>query len=511
MGCCGSHAKAYIDDQLESDRPPSQRALKAERKQIKAVTVIDIAEVASSPTKQSPPSIVVPVKSQLILQLKSSLSAYYKVERLLGEGSTGFVYRASSRTTGVVRAIKTISLRKVTPQLQTSVKNELEVMRTIDHPHIAKVYEVIEEDQKLHVVTEYCAGGELISYLSSIGTCSENRAASWFMQLVSAVNYLHRMRIRLKDLKPENVLLDVAGQSGAVKIVNFGTGLVLQRATSTIPMSYHLSPEVEEGSFSDKSDIWSCGVILCLILTGQPPIKPAPGITSTTRHPEFTGPEWVGVSKDAKDLLGKMLMFDPSSRPNAGAVLDHLWVTARVSGSLADMPLAAKKLKNLSNFKASKALQKATLAYISTNITSEHEREQLRALFMTMDTDKDGQLNAKEVMAALSKANTDLPINIDGIFAKIDADGNGTISYSEFLMATTDWSKHLTENMLEAAFKAFDKDSDGFISFLEIKEIFNEDDPVCQAIISEVDMNIDGRIDFREFKAMMQRKMEASM
>lgn len=505
MGCCGSYAKTYIEESLESDRPQTQGRRVAARKQTKAVTLADIPHFSppSAPINQveAPP---ISAKAQLILKVKSTLSTYYRVDKLLGEGATGFVYKATSRATGVVRAIKTINLLKISPQLQISIKSELDIMRTIDHPHIAKVYEIIEENQKLHVVTEFCAGGELLNYVSTSTTGSENRAAGWFMQLISAVNYLHRLRVRLKDLKAENVLIDVAGQAGVVKIVNFGTGLVLQRAAMGNVSSYHLSPEVAEGCFSDKSDIWSCGVILCLILTGQPPSKKKPG--DSAKKPDFTGQEWIGVSSEAKDLLGQMLTYDPSLRPNAGAVIDHQWVTTRVSGNCTDVPLISKKLRNLSDFRAQKALYKAAIAYISANLTTEHEADELRRVFMSLDTDKDGQLTAKEVVSALSIAQTIVPIDIDAIFSKIDADGNGSISFSEFVMATTDWSKMLTENRLEATFKAFDKDSDGFISSVEIKALFNEEDPVCRAIVAEVDMNTDGRIDFTEFKAMMLRR-----
>jgi calcium-dependent protein kinase len=387
------------------------------------------------------------------------------------------------------------------------LKAELEVMRTIDHPHIARVHEIIEEDQKLHVVTEFCAGGELANYLTAIGVCTENRAAGWFMQLMSAVNYLHRLRIRLKDLKLENVLLDSAGQSGVVKIINFGTGLVLQRAEGDLK-GYSISPEVAEGSFSDKSDIWSCGVILAMILTGQPPEKKKPP-GSTLSCLALTGQEWVGVSPEAKDLVGRMLMYDPIARPSAAAVLDHQWITTCISGSAPELPLVARKLQNLCDFKSGCTLMKAALAYINTSMSCEQESEELRKLFMSLDANKDGQLTAKEVTTALSMAHTIIPIDIDSIFAKIDADGNGTISYSEFVIATTDWTKLLTDNRLEAAFKAFDKDGDGFISALEVKAIFDEEDPVCQAIVAEADLNTDGQVDFAEFKAMMLRKRDS--
>jgi calcium-dependent protein kinase len=442
----------------------------------------------------------------LILQIKSSLSANYRVDKLLGEGSTGYVYKATNRTTGIVRAVKTINMRKLSPQVQASLKAELEMMRTIDHPHIAKVHEIIEEDQKLHVVTEFCAGGELAAYLTTT-VCTENRLAGWFMQLMSAVNYLHRMRIRLKDLKLENVLLDSAGHSAALKLVNFGTGLVLRRVEADL-RSYSISPEVAEGSFSDKSDIWSCGIMLAMILTGQPPEKKRPA-GSTLSCPALTGKEWVGVSAEAKDLVGHMLMYDPSARPTAAVVMSHQWIKTCISGSAADFPLAARKLQNLSDFKSGCTLMKAALAYIHTSMSSEQESEELQKLFLSLDTDKDGQLTAKEVITVLSEAHTSIPIDIDSIFAKIDADGNGSISYSEFLMATTNWTKLLTDNRLEAAFKAFDKDRDGFISAQEVKAIFDEDDAMCQAIVAEADLNTDGRIDFTEFKAMMLRKRDS--
>jgi calcium-dependent protein kinase len=522
MGCCQSHSKTLVEESVESEAPQSKRANIGHRKRYKSFRGIESPNVTPNTPFPLPQTAVpqpsVPVTSKLILQIKSELSSNYRVDKLIGEGSRGYVYKAVNRTTGEIRAIKTVDLRKMSVEAQVSLKNQLEVMKTVDHPHIAKVHEVIEEGQKLHIITEFCSGGELLSFLAITKSCTENVTAVWFMQLMSAVKYLHLLHLKLKDLKAENILLDRAKPTGAIRLVNFGAGLSLQKT----PETAYPQEESKASSPSEQNDIMSCGVILCLILTGQPPSKviagatkqgsvprassfKAPSVTSSG-HPDQLGKEWSLVSSEARDLCAKMLMKDPHERPTAAEVLEHPWITMRTSQASAELPLASKVLHNLSAFKAKSSLAKAAMAYIHTSMGNEREVVELRKIFMSLDTDKDGQLTLQEIISALYLADTALPINIDAIFAKIDADGNGFISYSEFVIATTNWTMILTEDRLEAAFDAFDKDNDGFISAEEIKDIFKADDPLSQAIVTEVDLNTDGRIDFAEFKAMMLRK-----
>jgi calcium-dependent protein kinase len=129
---------------------------------------------------------------------------------------------------------------------------------------------------------------------------------------------------------------------------------------------------------------------------------------------------------------------------------------------------------------------------------------------MELDRDADGHLSRLEIVEAFKKAAPTLVFDIDSIFAQVDSDGNGYISYSEFITATIDWQTTLTEELLLTTFKAFDKNGSGTITIEEIREILGGDRvqiPVCTAIMNEADYNQDGAIDFEEFKKIMLRKI----
>ena len=184
-------------------------------------------------------------------------------------------------------------------------------------------------------------------------------------QVVSAVNYCHTKNIVHRDLKPENLLLDRAGSISSIKVIDFGTSQAFrknQRMKEKFGTPYYIAPEVLRQDYNEKCDIWSCGVILYILLSGRPPFN---GITdkeildkvkqgSYSMNGKKTvlnlGPEWLVVSADAKDLIKKMLTFDHRKRISAEMVLQHPWIQKKAMQKVDEQNMLSA-LNNLRNFR----------------------------------------------------------------------------------------------------------------------------------------------------------------
>ena len=272
-----------------------------------------------------------------------------------------------------------------------------------------------------------------------------------------------------------------------------------------------MAPEVIMGSYDNKCDVWSCGVILYIMLCGYPPFKGASDkivLSNITRgYFSFIGKEWTVISTEAKSLIMKMLTRNPLRRPTANEVLNDSWIQNRFNNKLQDNILAVKSLKNLSHFRASRELQKVVLDFIVGQFTSSHETQDLRTAFIALDRNGDGKLSIDELQSGFKLAGIGLN-DVNNIINQCDGDGNGYIDYTEFLTATINWKKLLNKEKLEKVFKVFDKDSDGTISLMEIKEFFGEagrsiEEDVWKEMMNEADLNGDGQIDLDEFVKLL--------
>ena len=221
--------------------------------------------------------------------------------------------------------------------------------------------------------------------------------------------------------------------------------------------------------------------------------------------------EWDTVSPLAKDLVTKMLEFNPSKRLSASEALTHKWLVSNNTKTV-DKNLSIKCLKNMKKFHAERKLQQASLTYIVNNLLSKEEKNDLLELFQQFDTNGDGVLTKEEI---LNGYKTIMPFDdaekeVERIMNEVDIDKSGTIDYNEFVLATINKQKLLNKEKLEATFKMFDKDGSGSISSDEIKSVLGKsvDMKVLEDMIKEVDTNGDGEISMVEFKEMMLKFLE---
>jgi len=156
-------------------------------------------------------------------------------------------------------------------------------MIQIDHPNIIKLYEVYEDARYLYLIMEECTGGELfdriLDRIEGQNLFTEREAAAIFKQYMSAVCHCHSQKICHRDLKPENLLLSNDKPDSPLKVIDFGLSKVYSNGNNhmntKVGTAYYVSPEVLEGNYDEKCDIWSSGVILYILLTGEPPFNGA--------------------------------------------------------------------------------------------------------------------------------------------------------------------------------------------------------------------------------------------
>jgi calcium-dependent protein kinase len=457
-----------------------------------------------------------------VSERRGFLQDVYRVGTKLGDGAFGSVHKITHRTTREVRAVKVIRKANLRAAHEREMFfNEVAVLRSIDHPNVLKLYEFFQDDRSYYLITEYCEGGELFDRIIEEGSFSENQAAECIRQVLSVVAYCHERGIVHRDLKPENFLLDTKARDANLKVIDFGTAKVVtpgQMMTDRYGTPYYIAPEVAKASprYNEKCDVWSCGVNLYILLCGYPPFTADSDdkIMRKVLLGRFTFPEeeWRNVSPEAKDLITKMLTYDPESRLSARQALDHPWIrhASRVPLSSSS---AVGIFRNLRSFRAGQKLQQATLTFIATQLATKEERDEMKQVFKSLDTDSSGTLSRTELINGFhilyGHRMENAEEEADRIMREVDRDGSGEIDYSEFVLATMNRNKLISKERLESAFQAFDSDGSGTISLGEIKMMLGQakglDEEVFQQMIREADTNGDGVIDKREFVSMMTR------
>jgi len=457
-------------------------------------------------------------RSNFILENAGVLTNFYDVEeKKLGQGSYGSVSKGVNKMTKQIRAVKTIAKARL--KNIESFKQEVSIMKSLDHPNIIRLFETFEDHRNVYLVMELCTGGELFDRVLELGHLTEVQAAIIMQQILRAVFYLHENKIVHRDLKPENFLfLDkLPVEKAILKIIDFGLstrfedGQMLSMKAGT---PYYVAPQVLQGRYDKACDLWSCGVIMYILLCGYPPFhgETDADVLTKVRLGNFTfnNADWKNISEDAKDLVRKLLKMNPKERYTADQALNHLWVKNKAPRAQ-NVPLESTQLENLRNFKVNNRLKKAALQVIAQQLP-DSEIENLKKIFMSIDKNGDGQLTVQEMVEGLHKSGMQtIPEELAELMKGVDADGSGVIDYTEFIAATLDKRKYIQEDRLWAAFRVFDTDGSGKITKQELQQVLaggKLDDMAkknIDEIMKECDTDGDGEIDFEEFVAMMRK------
>lgn len=443
------------------------------------------------------------------------IAKMYELEKELGRGQSGVTYLCTEKATGRKYACKSIARGKLTRKEEIDdVRREIQILQHLSgQPNIVEFRGAYEDWQNVYLVMELCTGGELFDRIIAKGNYSEKEAAALCRQIVTVVHVCHFMGVMHRDLKPENFLLAGPHDDAPIKATDFGLSVFIEpdkQYKEVVGSAYYVAPEVLKRSYGKEIDVWSAGVILYILLSGSPPFwaENEKGIFDAILEGKLdfeTGP-WPSISASAKDLISKMLEYDPKKRITAADALEHPWM--KVGGQASDKPIDSAVLIRMKQFRAMNKMKKLALKVIAENL-SEEEIKGLKQMFNNMDTDNSGTITLEELRVGLSKLGSKLnESEIRQLMDAADVDKNGTIDYYEFISATMHRHRLEKEENLFNAFRYFDKDSSGFITREELRQALTEhgmgDEAAIDEVIDDVDTDKDGRINYEEFAAMMK-------
>ncbi|XP_051133636.1 calcium-dependent protein kinase-like [Andrographis paniculata] len=437
----------------------------------------------------------------------------YTIGKELGRGQFGITYLCTEISTGHNYACKSILKRKlVNKNDKEDMKREVHIMQHLSgQPNIVEFKGTFEDKLSVHLIMELCRGGELFDSIIAQGHYSERAAADLCRQVVNVVHHCHFMGVMHRDLKPENFLLSSKDDKSMLKATDFGLSVFIEEGKvyrDIVGSAYYVAPEVLRRNYGKEIDIWSAGVILYILLSGVPPFwaENEKGIFDAILNEDidFESQPWPSISSSAKDLIRKMLSKDPKRRITSTEVLEHPWI----KGQAPDKPIDSAVLSRMKQFRAMNKLKKLALKVIAESL-SEEEIKGLKAMFANMDTDNSGTITYEELKSGLARLGSKLSeAEVKQLMEAADVDGNGAIDYIEFITATMHRHRLERDEHLFKAFQYFDKDNSGYITMDELETAMKEygmgDDGTIKEIISEVDTDNDGRINYEEFCAMMR-------
>ena len=522
--------KQQLDSKNEKLHQPSldtigetivQKPIKYQRKGHRSISLIEKNKLGSDIFKEE---LKLKVTINALIEETNGLpTKKYKVISRLGDGSYGTVYLAMNLFTRTNVAMKKINKVKENEIDEMEIKNEIDILKKLDHPNIVKILEFYSTEKAYYIITDYCSCGELYNQIKHQYT--ENQLAVLFYQLFSGLCYLHANNIVHRDLKLENILISEIERDKEtnknlfwIKIIDFGTAKIFEKNKSekaVVGSSYYIAPEVLQKHYNEKCDTWSAGVILYMLIVGRAPFdgKDDDEIIENISKGEFNGKhrKLVSASNEVQDLVKKLLEVDPVRRLSAAQALKHPWFTKFKAKSLYNNIEKEKiemYLNRLMTYTINSKFQQMVLAFIVHNIAYSEDTKNILKIFRMFNEKDDGKLTKGELTKGLCQYVDENKVKneIDGIFLMLDGANHGYIEYEEFLRACLDKNTILDDEHILYAFNFFDKDNKGRISVDKIKKNFvgsNVKQEVFNNIFKEVDINEDGEIDFVEFKQMM--------
>ena len=443
---------------------------------------------------------------------------------MLGEGSYGRVYLVSHKMIGAFRAMKIIQkVDNIDENNVLEILNEINVLKKIDHPNIIKLFEFYFQNNNYYLITENCSGGELFELVNDT-QFTEPQVAYIMYQLFSAINYCHKMRIIHRDLKPENILITKNNNNFIdIKICDFGTSQIFKKGDiqkETIGSLYYVAPEVIQKKYNFKCDLWSCGVIMYILLTRKLPFggRTDEEVISNILYNNYNEKRLLNCSAEAQDLISLLLEKDIKKRINAETALKHKFFinnnVKEMFNEIKDQNKIEKFVKNLKHYKRKSILQETTIAYLIHNFSDMEEVVDACKLFNRIDLKDNGQITLNEFHVGLSmvlEKNNFSDEEFVEIFANLDINNDNYLGYEDFVRGAIDKNNLLNDNILEYAFKLFDKENNGYISFDEIGKIFKghikmgDINEGLKKILAEVGKDEKGEISYDDFKNLMKR------
>lgn len=453
---------------------------------------------------------------------ESFQSVYSLNESPIGTGAFAEVWLCTHKRTDDVRAVKVFKKSEISYEeiASRAVFAEVEILKSLDHPNILKVFEYFEDSEHFYIVMEYCQGGDVFDKIERCGKLTEKLAAKILKYLLVGVNYLHSKNVVHRDIKPENILITNKDnfKDLNIKIIDFNVATVkvdrnLRGITGTTD---YMAPEVFSGVYNEKCDLWSCGIVLYLMVTGNLPFASGSEEEAErairTEKLKFPNDLFQNISKPCIDLISKLLQKKSSARPTAFQALSHPWL--KLAEESVDKRLISNTIRRMASNSYASKLKEVFTTFILSQISNSASLKKFEKIFYAIDVDKNGVITKDELVHQLSleMKKEEAEERANKMMSLIDNDGSGEIDFTEFLKAAVDEKTLLTKENLRKAFLYFDKDKSNAIEKEELTQWLCTGGGVPEEIVDELmeeaDRNGDGTIDIEEFEALLAEKLE---
>ena len=492
-------------------------------------------------------------KNFIIQRTKNVFDIYDKV-CLLGKGAFGSVYKVSRKNSGtrlIIRALKEISKESmnVKPENEEEIRNEIEVLKNIDHPNIMKIFEFFEDEKNIYLINEFCGGGDIAHIHDKYGLFPEFFLKYIMFQVFLAIAFLHSNKVVHGDIKRENIAFVYEGKNKEkeeydelfnrifkdkeiqyelsyspgtdnlsenaqnllkeicnfeMKLLDFGSAKmkkkVKEKLSGITGTVFYCSPEIVKDRYDFECDEWACGVMMYILLTGYPPFlgdnEEEVFQNILNNEINLNTPELKNVSESCKDLINKLLNKDYKERIKAEEALKHDFFNTGINVSNLLKGKFKENTEILKKFfineckkkdKKTSKFRNMVIAYIALNFSDPNEEKKARQIFMEISGGSKHYLITKDTFVSRMELIFKglTKEEIETLYYSIDENSTGNIEYEELIRALSNKEKLLCEKNLKEAFSFFDKDNSGYISWNEIAEIIYPEGQIPKDIIKE--------------------------
>ena len=501
----------------------------------------------------------------------------YKVIEELGSGTYGVVKKVCLiNNPETIRALKIIHKDRLIQGVDNEkLLDEIIILKNLDHPNIMKLYEFFEDQENYYMVSEYCDQGDLYGKMLKLYYMNEIVVKFLMEQILNAVAYLHSKGVFHGDIKLENIMLYTTTTRSAeqrftiinktitfdknlqkeinnsfnldsgvsrpssksvkivkdmlnyeIKLIDFGCSKIFtkrgERTSGIIGTSIYCSPEVIDDLYDEKCDEWACGVLMYLLLCGEPPFQ---GETEEEIFKnvkkgkyDFSHEEFKNVSENCKNLIKKLLEPKISRRIRAKDALKHPFFTESFNP---DAALTSNKdisiIEKLPTLKVPHSqFHRAVVSYMSTNYLSKDEEKKLREVFRYIDYDGQSFLTKAKIEKALKDNGKLITVDkIQNIVDALDIDKNGVIEYQEYIQGLCNKNSLFNDFNLKNVFVIIDTNNKGYLTSTDIINFAfpgkTVDDEAVEEYLKQFGMRIDDKITFDDFAYIIKNNCELNI
>ena len=434
------------------------------------------------------------------------INKIYDRECKLGEGTFSYVFKATNKFTSQQVALKFVKKDSMSlDMMEEGLKvKEAAILKDLDHPNIVKCFEVFDYADYIVISEELVENGTLLSYLRKQTTKLTEKQIGWFIeQILSALAYCHDKKVVHRDVKLENVYLN---ENLQVKLGDFGCSDKLNKHNTVSGMSgtlTYIAPEVFSGTYNEKVDIWSVGIIIYMMIFGRPPLSfrehnKVPKDNNQYIHILQNKPELQQYSLGFQDFIKNLLEVNPLKRFSAKQALNHSWLKNLTSSG---PNLHSKILESIREKRNQSKIQQTFSIYIN-NVYNNQESLEIFQYFNRLDRNRNGIIDKYELEEELKSEYDELQAKTvaEEFFREFDVNKNSKIEYSEFVNAMK--NNEINEDNIEKVFKGVDRESRGFVTVDDIQKFTGVNKKILFSS-SNTAKGVETRLKLEEFKSLL--------